>query len=80
MASQRDTVQSGETGYDVQFDRVIDEPGEPERRTHYRVHYPMLPNKVLVGAAPPSTTTTTPPSPRPAKTSSPTTKTTLRHP
>ncbi len=76
-ASQRKTVQTGETGYDVQFDRVIDQPGQPERRTHYRVHYPMLPNKVLVGAAPPSTTTT---STRPAKASSTTTKTTLRKP
>ena len=44
------TAQDGETGYDVEFDRVIDQPGLPERRQHYQVHYPMLPNKVLVGA------------------------------
>src|SRR5262249_22958207 len=29
---ERSAVQSGETGYDVEFDRVIDQPGQPERR------------------------------------------------
>ena len=36
--------QPARPGYDVEFDRVIDQPGKPERRQHYRVHYPMLPN------------------------------------
>jgi vancomycin resistance protein YoaR len=49
---------SGETGYDVEFDRVIEQPGHPTVRQHYRVHYPMLQNTVLVGTAPPTTTTT----------------------
>ena len=56
---QQKVATGGETGYDVEFDRVIDEPGQPPRRTHYYVHYPMLPNTVLVGTAPPTTTTTT---------------------
>jgi vancomycin resistance protein YoaR len=49
-------AQSGETGYDVEFDRVIDQPGHAERQYHYAVHYPMLPNRYLVGAGgvPPS--------------------------
>ena len=56
---ERSAVQSGETGYDVEFDRVIDQPGRPERRYHYEVHYPMLPNRILIGAGPPPSTTTT---------------------
>src|SRR5215510_12581074 len=47
-----------EKGYDVEFDRVIDQPGRPQVRQHYRVHYPMLQNTVLVGTAPVTTTTT----------------------
>jgi vancomycin resistance protein YoaR len=59
-ALERETVATGETGYDVEFDRVIDQPGRPEVRQHYRVHYPMLQNTVLMGTAPaPSTTSTT---------------------
>ena len=58
-ALQRETVAGGETGYDVEFDRVIDQPGHPEVRQHYRVHYPMLQNTVLVGTAPATSTTTT---------------------
>ena len=30
------TAEPGETGYDVAFDRVIDQPGKPEYRRHYR--------------------------------------------
>jgi vancomycin resistance protein YoaR len=56
-ALTRKTVATGEPGWDVEFDRVIDQPGKPEFRRHYRVHYPMLPNKVLVGIVVPSTTT-----------------------
>jgi vancomycin resistance protein YoaR len=67
LAGEHDTIASGETGYDVEFDRLITQPGKPPVQTHYRVHYPMLPNTVLVGngvAAPTTvpavqTTTTT---------------------
>jgi vancomycin resistance protein YoaR len=73
QALARDTVAIGETGYDVEFDRVIDQPGHPEVRQHYRVHYPMLQNTVLVGTAPSTSTTTTPTTATTTK--SPTTKT-----
>jgi vancomycin resistance protein YoaR len=56
---ERETVTTGETGYDVEFDRVIDQPGRPEVRQHYRVHYPMLQNTVLVGTAPATSATST---------------------
>jgi vancomycin resistance protein YoaR len=56
-AFERETAVTGETGYDVTFERVIDQPGQPERRQRYQVHYPMLPNKVLVGTTPPTTST-----------------------
>jgi vancomycin resistance protein YoaR len=59
-AFERKISTAGETGYDVEFDRVIEQPGHPPVRQHYRVHYPMLPNTVLVGTAPPTTTTTKP--------------------
>jgi vancomycin resistance protein YoaR len=75
-AGQKVTAQGGEPGWDVSFDRVIDQPGRPEVRQHFSVHYPMLPNKVLVGtgattpAAPASTTaqTSTPPATKPGTT------------
>jgi vancomycin resistance protein YoaR len=59
-ALERETTAGGETGYDVEFDRVILQPGKPPIRQHYQVHYPMLQNTVLVGTmpAPPTTTTT----------------------
>jgi vancomycin resistance protein YoaR len=57
-AFEREVSATGETGYDVEFDRVIEQPGKPTVRQHYRVHYPMLQNTVLVGTAPPTTTTT----------------------
>jgi hypothetical protein len=60
-AFEHDTVAGGETGYDVEFDRVIEQPGRPTITQHYRVHYPMLQNTVLVGTNPPTTTTTTAP-------------------
>jgi vancomycin resistance protein YoaR len=60
-AFERDTVAGGETGYDVEFDRVIEQPGRPTITQHYRVHYPMLQNTVLVGTSRPTTTTTTAP-------------------
>ncbi|HWS47985.1 MAG TPA: VanW family protein [Acidimicrobiia bacterium] len=79
-AGERATVQSGETGYDVEFDRVIDQPGRPERRQHYEVHYPMLANKILVGAAPtpsssvPTSSSTTPATAPPTTAAPPTTR------
>jgi vancomycin resistance protein YoaR len=50
-------VSTGDDGFDVAFDRVIDQPGHPERREHYTWHYTMLPNQVLVGTRPPPATT-----------------------
>jgi vancomycin resistance protein YoaR len=58
-AGEHDTTATGETGYDVKFDRVITYPGKPTEITHYQVHYPMLQNTVLVGNGAASTTTTT---------------------
>jgi vancomycin resistance protein YoaR len=58
-ALQRETTAGGETGYDVEFDRVILQPGKAPIRQHYQVHYPMLQNTVLVGTMPPAPTTTT---------------------
>ena len=69
----RETAATGETGYDVEFDRVIETPGRPTVRQHYRVHYPMLQNTVLVGTTPATTTTTPTTAPKPP-TSTPTTK------
>ena len=59
---ETEQVSNGDTGFDVAFDRVIDQPGQPERREHYTWHYTMLPNQILVGSepAPPTTTSTTP--------------------
>jgi hypothetical protein len=62
---------NGEPGWDVSFDRVIDQPGKPEVRQHFSVHYPMLPNKILVGTTPGTSTTT--PTPSTAKAGPPTT-------
>jgi vancomycin resistance protein YoaR len=70
-SGEKFTAQTGEQGWDVSFDRVIDQPGKPEVRHHYSAHYPMLPNKVLVGVGPATTTTPTTPAataPKPAKT------------
>jgi vancomycin resistance protein YoaR len=85
-AFERKTVATGETGYDVAFDRVIEQPGKPTIVQHYRVHYPMLQNTVLVGTVPPTTTTspttTKAKSPSPSTTKGPpkaATTTTLRH-
>jgi hypothetical protein len=58
-ALERETSATGETGYDVEFDRIIEQSGHPAIRQHYRVHYPMLQNTVLVGTLPPTTTTAT---------------------
>jgi hypothetical protein len=61
-AGEHDQISNGDPGFDVAFDRVIDQPGRPERREHYAWHYTMLPNQILVGAgtpAAPTTTTTT---------------------
>ncbi len=60
-ALERETTATGETGYDVEFDRVITQPGHATVIQHYRVHYPMLQNTVLVGTAPATTTTTVKP-------------------
>ena len=49
-AGAREQVSTGDAGFDVAFDRVIDEPGRPPRREHYTWHYTMLPNQILVGS------------------------------
>ena len=82
-ALQRETAATGETGYDVEFDRVIEQPGRATVRQHYRVHYPMLQNTVLVGTMPPTTTTTavtTTTAPRTPTTKRPPPKTTTTSP
>ena len=60
LPGQRDQLSTGDAGFDVAFDRVIDQPGQPERREHYTWHYTMLPNQFLVGAGGASGTATTP--------------------
>jgi vancomycin resistance protein YoaR len=79
-AAEREQVTAGEPGFEVEFDRVIEQPGQPTKRRHYYKNYPMLPNKVLIGTAPPSTTTPATAAPttvkKPAKS---TTTTTRKH-
>ena len=48
-AGQTAQISNGDAGFDVAFDRVITQPGKPERREHYTWHYTMLPNQILVG-------------------------------
>jgi len=62
-------VSTGDNGFDVAFDRVIDQPAKPERREHYTWHYTMLPNQVLIGTLPAPPTT----GPKPTTTGAPTT-------
>ena len=81
-ANEVERVSSGDNGFDVAFDRVIEQPGQAERREHYTWHYTMLPNQVLVGSlpapptTPPKTSTTGAPTtskPKPATTAPKTT-------
>ncbi len=55
---ETEQISNGDPGFDVAFDRVIDQPGKPERREHYTWHYTMLPNQILVGNSPDAPTTT----------------------
>jgi vancomycin resistance protein YoaR len=78
-AGETERIGTGDPGLDVAFDRVIDQPGKPQRREHYTWHYTMLPNRILVGtnpAASSTTTTTRPPAdkPKPTTTAPPTTR------
>jgi len=76
-ANQFVRISNGDNGFDVAFDRVIDQPGRPERREHYTWHYTMLPNQVLVGTRPaPPTSAPAAPTTGAATTSSPRTATT----
>lgn len=77
-AFERKVVRLGTPGYDVEFERVIDQPGKPQRRERYRAHYPMLPNRVLVGTTPP--TTSVPPTTRPRTTTTKPKTTTTKPP
>jgi vancomycin resistance protein YoaR len=78
-AGETARVSNGDNGFDVAFDRVIDQPGHAERREHYTWHYTMLPNQILVGSLP-ATSTTAPRSStsRAPATSVPPTSTTVR--
>jgi len=49
-AGETAQVSTGDPGFDVAFDRVIDQPGAAPRREHYTWHYTMLPNQILVGS------------------------------
>jgi vancomycin resistance protein YoaR len=62
---ETEQVSTGDAGFDVAFDRVIDQPGKPERREHYTWHYTMLPNQILVGNNPAASTTTSTTGPPP---------------
>ena len=46
---EQEQVSTGDAGFDVAFERVIDQPGKPERVEHYTWHYTMLPNQILIG-------------------------------
>jgi vancomycin resistance protein YoaR len=55
---QTEQVSTGDSGFDVAFDRVIDYPDRAARREHYTWHYTMLPNQILVGTDNPARSTT----------------------
>jgi vancomycin resistance protein YoaR len=55
-AGQTEQISTGDAGFDVALDRVIDQPGKAERREHYTWHYTMLPNQILVGGGSGATT------------------------
>src|SRR5262245_18628056 len=40
-AGETEQVSTGDPGFDVAFDRVIEQPGKPARREHYTWHYTM---------------------------------------
>ncbi len=63
-AGETEQIATGDPGFDVAFDRVIDQPGKTPRREHYTWHYTMLPNRILVGSNPAAATTTTTTRPR----------------
>jgi vancomycin resistance protein YoaR len=85
-AFQTKQIADGHTGYTVEFTQVIDQPGRPEVRHHYRWRYLMFTNKVLVGTRPPPASATTTSAPPASSTSAPPTTaphpppTTLPHP
>jgi vancomycin resistance protein YoaR len=56
-AGETEQVSTGDSGFDVAFDRVIDQPGKAQRREHYTWHYTMLPNQFLAGSGPATSTT-----------------------
>jgi vancomycin resistance protein YoaR len=58
-AGETTRISDGDNGFDVAFDRVIDQPGHAEQREHYTWHYTMLPNQILVGSGPPTTPAST---------------------
>ena len=58
-------VESGYTGYDVEFYRVITRPGREPERERFFWRYKMQPTQILVGTAPPPTSTPPPAPPAP---------------
>ena len=79
-AFQTEQISTGDSGFDVAFDRVIDQPGHAERREHYTWHYTMLPNQILVGTRPPPSTTVPNPSTTAPQTSTTAAKTSTSAP
>ncbi len=63
-AGQTKTVESGHTGYVVENFRIIDTPGQPEKRERYVEHYSASKTKIHRGTGgAPATTPTTPATP-----------------
>jgi vancomycin resistance protein YoaR len=73
---ETDQLSTGDAGFDVVFDRVIDQPGRPERREHYTWHYTMLPNQFLAGTGAAATTVPVTNTSNPLATASPNTAST----
>jgi vancomycin resistance protein YoaR len=60
-AGQTKAIESGHTGYVVENFRIIDTPGQPQRRERYVEHYQASPTKIARGTGgAPATTPTTP--------------------
>lgn len=65
-AGQTKAQESGHTGYVVENFRIIDTPGQPEKRERYVEHYQASPTKIARGTGgAPATTPTTPATPTP---------------
>jgi vancomycin resistance protein YoaR len=73
-AGQTRLAERGHAGIEVEFYRVIEQPGKEPVRERFSWKYRMFPNKYLVGVAPPAPPpTTAPPVPPPTDPTTPTT-------